>query len=389
MTALIQVDDEFKVGSFNFNPLPNFNFQLNRTVMWNGGDPADISRIAGRITDSGTWKKEMIALGDQALSQGRHKEAIAYYRMSEFFMFDGDPDKLKYYRLAAKMFSEYYHDYFERKLVIRYEVPYENVKLPVMYTGAQGEKKGIVLFHGGNDSYYEEFFIPMLYFSEHGFDVYLFEGPGQGSVLRLQGKPFTYRWEKPVKAIMDKFDLDDVTIVGASLGGMLAPRAAAFEKRIRRVVAWSIFPGFMDLLYAKLPPAACMGLGLLLKTRAKVIVDLLFNHAAKKNEMLKWGLGHGLYAYGASSPYQALSKLSRYQMLDIAPLIDQDVLIIGANQDHFIDYRLVGKEIDALTDVRSLTVRLFTEKEDAGAHCNVGNAKLVMDTMINWISSVT
>lgn len=106
-----------------------------------------------------------------------------------------------------------------------------------MYAEAKGEKKDTILLHGGNDSYFEEFFFPMLYLSENGFDVYLFEGPGQGGVLRNQGKHFTYQWEKPVKTILDMLNIDDVTIIGASLGGMLAPRAAAFEKRIRRVIA--------------------------------------------------------------------------------------------------------------------------------------------------------
>ena len=71
----------------------------------------------------------------------------------------------------------------------------------------------------------------------------MFEGPGQGGVMRLQGMHFTHEWEKPVKAVLDTFDLNNVTIIGISLGGYLAPRAAAFDKRITKVVAWSVLPG--------------------------------------------------------------------------------------------------------------------------------------------------
>ena len=39
--------------------------------------------------------------------------------------------------------------------------------------------------------------------------------------------------------------------------------------------------------------------------------------------------------------------------------------ISWGNQDHFIDYRLIGREINMLKNVRSLTFRLFTEKEGA------------------------
>ena len=64
------------------------------------------------------------------------------------------------------------------------------------------------------------------------------------------------------------------------------------------------------------------------------------------------------------------------------------MLIIGANQDHFIDYRLIGREVSMLTNVKSLTFRLFTDKEDAQNHCNVGNGKAVLDTICQWIEQI-
>ncbi|QOR37039.1 alpha/beta fold hydrolase [Clostridium sp. 'deep sea'] len=357
--------------------------------MWDGGDLADIKQIAHKIKDSLSWKQELIAIGDKAIAEKRIKEAIAYYRMSEFFMYDGDKDKEKYYRLATKLFYECYNDYFKDKKVIRYEVPYEDIVLPVMHVKAKGKKKDTILLHGGNDSYFEEFFNPMLYLAENGFDVYLFEGPGQGGVMRVQGKHFTYQWEKPVKTILDFFNLNDVTIIGASLGGMLAPRAAAYEKRIKRVIAWSVFTNFRDILIATQSPKTQKLLKLLMKLKCSFLVNLAFNKKLKNgDELVKWGLMHGMYAYEAKTPYEYLCKMNKYQMIDIAPLITQDTLIIGANQDHFIDYKIVGEEINALKNVESLTVRIFTDKENAGAHCNVGNSKLVFDTMMNWIERI-
>lgn len=72
----------------------------------------------------------------------------------------------------------------------------------------------------------------------------------------------------------------------------------------------------------------------------------------------------------------------------VADKITQDMLIIGASQDHFIDYRLIGREINMLTNVRSLTFRLFTDKEEAQNHCNVGNGKIVLDTICAWITQI-
>ncbi|MDD3223685.1 MAG: alpha/beta fold hydrolase [Clostridium sp.] len=375
----------FSRGVYNLNKDPNFNYQLNRVVMWNEGDIEDIKKVAGRIYNSETWKQELIKLGDTAISEERIKESIAYYRMSEFFMYDGDPDKKKYYMKASKLFYDYYKEYFEDGTVKKYEVPYEDVKLPVMYAKAVGEKKDTILLHGGNDSYYEEFFFAMLYLAENGFDVYLFEGPGQGGVMRVQGKSFTYQWEKPVSAILDYLKLCDLTIMGASLGGMLAPRAAAFDKRIKRVVAWSIFPNFLDVIMAMIIKRQKLFFNICMKLKAKEIINFIYKVIMSKDEMLKWGVEHGMYAYDAKTPYDYLMKLNKFQMIDVGPKITQDFLVIGASKDHFINCKLFKEEMDALINVHSLTFRLFTEKEDAGNHCNMGNTKLLLDSVINWI----
>lgn len=378
----------FKRGVYRLNPQSNFDFQLNRLVMWDGGDLEEVREAGGRIRTSEDWKRELIALGDRAVSENRTENAIAYYRMSEFFMYDGDPDKLAYYQKATGMFYQYFSPLFDSGEVRRYEVPYEDVRLPVMVARARGGERDVILLHGGNDSYFEELFVPMLYLAEKGFTTYLFEGPGQGGVMRIQGKHFTHEWERPVKAILDYFQLEDVTIIGASLGGMLAPRAAAFEKRISRVIAWSIFPNFREVLLSASAPSDKRKMDLakwLIDHNCRRIINGVFSRLAKQDEMIRWGLEHGKYAYEAADAFDYAKKMERFQMMDIAGKITQDVLIVGANRDHFIPYTMAGEEINALKNVRSLTFRLFTEKEDACNHCSCGNVKLVLDTFMNWI----
>lgn len=375
----------FKKGIYNLNKEPNFNFQLNRVIMWNEGNLEDVKEISNKIKDSDSWKRELINLGDKAVSEKRIKEAIAYYRMSEFFMYDDDLDKVRYYKLAVDMFYDYYKEYFNDGTVIKYEVPYEDMFLPVLYTKSSGKVKDTILLQGGNDSYMEELFFVMIYLSQHGFDVYLFEGPGQGGVMRIQKKHFIAQWEKPVKVILDYFKLKDITIIGASLGGMLVPRAAGYEKRIKRVIAWSIFPNFLSVILSTMKCSDQRILRLLLKIHAKHIVNLLFNFATRKDPSVEWGLKHGMYAYNAKSPYDYALKLNEYKITDVGHLINQDILIIGASEDHFINYRIFSEELNCLSNVNSLTFRLFTTKESASNHCNMGNTKLVIDTMINWI----
>ena len=77
---------EFKKGMYQFNDQSNFNYQLNRLVMWDGGDAEEVQKVGPSIQTSEDWKRELIALGDKAFAEKRMENAIAYYRMSEFFM---------------------------------------------------------------------------------------------------------------------------------------------------------------------------------------------------------------------------------------------------------------------------------------------------------------
>ena len=375
----------FKKGTYKLNADANFNFQLNRVIMWDGGDADEVAGVSQGIKTSSDWVSAMERLAEKAHAEGRTANEIAYLRMSEFFIYDTDPKKQQRYLEAAELFYEYYGDYFDKGIVARHEVPYSGGYLPVMVTKAQGESRGAILLHGGNDSYFEELFFPMIYLAENGFDVYLFEGPGQGGVLRVQGMKFTHKWEKPVKAVLDYFGLDDVTIVGASLGGYLAPRAAAFEKRIKRVVAWSIFPDFFDVLICDHPKPMRDAIDFMFRMGLTAPLNKLYTSMMEKEEIVKWNLMHGMYAYDAKTPCEYVQKTRRFTLKNIADRIDQDVLIIGAMQDHFIMPYLFHEEYDLLQNARSLTLRLLTDKQDAGAHCNVGNSKLALDSIIKWI----
>ena len=305
---------QLKKGVYKLNAERNFDYQLNRVINWDGGRIEDIRPVAGKIKTSSDWKRELIALGDKAMEESRTQNAIAYYRMSEFFMYDGVPDKRKYYERAKKLFYQYYADYFEGEnpRVRRYEVPYKNVKLPVMHVVPEGKSKGTILIHGGNDSYFEEFLFTVLYMQEKGYEVYMFEGPGQGGVMRVQGMHFTHEWEKPVKAILDYFKLDGVTIIGISLGGYLAPRAAAFDKRIKRVVAWSVFPCFQDVIVGMQKPVIQKLFYILMGIHARPLINFVFGKKAKKEPVIDWGIKHGCYAYEAKDAYGYAKKLKLY-----------------------------------------------------------------------------
>jgi pimeloyl-ACP methyl ester carboxylesterase len=77
-----------------------------------------------------------------------------------------------------------------------------------------------------------------------GIHVLAIDGPGQGEALRLQGIPSRYDYEVPARAAYDylagrrEVDAKRMAVMGFSLGGYYAPRAAAMEPRFAACVAW-------------------------------------------------------------------------------------------------------------------------------------------------------
>ena len=115
----------------------------------------------------------------------------------------------------------------------------------------------LVVIIPGLDSTKEEFFHWENVFLTRGMATLSMDGPGQGEAgFRLPIRP---DYEVAVAAMLDAvagrdaLDLDHVGAVGVSLGGYYAPRAAAFEPRIRAVAAVSGPYNFGEL-WERLPP---------------------------------------------------------------------------------------------------------------------------------------
>ena len=64
------------------------------------------------------------------------------------------------------------------------------------------------------------------------------------------------------------------------------------------------------------------------------------------------------------------------------------MLIIGGRDDHMIMPHLFKEEYDLLPNVRSLAFQLYSDQDDAGSHCGIGNMELILDTIVTWIEQV-
>lgn len=124
----------------------------------------------------------------------------------------------------------------------RLEIPFEGKTLFAnLRRPPQVRRPPVVLLIPGLDSTKEEFFYWENTFLVRGMATVSVDGPGQGETgFHTHIRP---DYEVAVRAVLDHLsaepdlDLGRVGAVGVSLGGYYAPRAAAFEPRVRAVAA--------------------------------------------------------------------------------------------------------------------------------------------------------
>jgi pimeloyl-ACP methyl ester carboxylesterase len=377
------------VGYYQLHDEINMNFQLNRPLSFGGGKIDEIRSAARRIRDLSDWKREFLSLAETAEREGRNGDAAVYFRLAEFFMSIGDADKEMAYEKFIALFRKSVAPEYSRGEIIEEKVPYESGYLPVMRLPViNGNKKGILVAHGGYDSFIEELYPLMNYFREHGYEVIAFEGPGQGSCLRRYGLTMAPEWEKPVGAVLDHYDLSDVTLLGISLGGYLAPRAAAFDKRIDRVIAYDVIYDFFGCVASVRGPVFEAVIRILVALGFAPVLNAIVGARMKRDPFISWGISQGKHVYGVRTPYEYFREVMRYNTRDFSHLIGQDFLLMAGTRDHFIPLKMFFKQARALTNVRSLTCRLFTEAEFAQSHCQVGNIELALSFIVSWMDEM-
>jgi len=187
------------------------------------------------------------ALGQEALerrkflSAGEHLQRAGVYYHFAAFLFVHDMAQMKTAHKKAVVC---------RSLALphltppgeRVEIPYAGKCLfGILRKPLGGEKPPLVLMAMGLDSAKEEMDAMERPFLARGMATLAFEGPGQGEAQ--YDFPIRGDYEVAVAAVIDwvetRRDLDArrIGLSGVSLGGYYAPRAAAFERRVKACMA--------------------------------------------------------------------------------------------------------------------------------------------------------
>jgi pimeloyl-ACP methyl ester carboxylesterase len=375
----------FPVGYHDLHPNISINFQLNRFYGWVGDSSmlTEMREATAGANDYPTFTKIILDLGEKAIARHETLKGAYYLRLAEFFLSTKDPRKLA----TRQRFVDLVLDHFQIPSSAYSRIPFESGWLPA-YRFTPAKPKGTLVVFGGFDSYIEEWLPAALFFRDAGYDTILFEGPGQGAALGLAHLTMSPEWQKPVKTVLDFFRLDAVTLMGFSLGGGLVVRAAAFEPRVRRVIAYDICTNGLETPLRSLPSPAQRELLGWIDTGNEGAVNKFFADAMAKSLLLDWMMKLAMHNTGQPTPYASLKHYQKYETASIAPLLTQDVLVMAGAEDHYIPVHQLPDQIATLTNVRSLTARLFTRAEQAQNHCQVGNMGLAFRVIIEWMESL-
>jgi pimeloyl-ACP methyl ester carboxylesterase len=397
---------------------PTFSFQLLRTLgstYYGGADIGECLSTAYRIKEGGfeSWYTEWLATaervnkyGDNSLSAG-HKvsareaylRAFNYYRNAEFFLHTNPQDSriidtwqksVHSFKKAAQVLLPYKVEFVE--------IPYEGTSLPGYFykvdedydiSSPSSKPKPTLIIHTGFDGTQEELYVTSVIAAlKRGYNCLTFEGPGQGRVIRKQKIPFRYDWEKVVTPVIDfvasnyegQCDMKRLALMGISMGGYLAARAAAFEHRIAACIlddgVYDIYENFMEKL-GTLGNAVAQGNATVVNTAIET--SMYFDTG------IRWIMSHGMWVFDAKDPLNFIQKNKDYTLKDIAGNIECPTLVLEAQMDN--DFPGGPKKVyDAIKCPKKYV--LFTAEEGAEDHCQVAALSLSNQRIFDWLDEV-
>lgn len=350
--------------SLVFAQNPQYEFELLRVMGQTPYGAAEIGEClatARRVVegDDDSWYREwsataewVLARGEDALAGGHRisardafLRAANYFRTAEFFL-HGDPGDPRIraaagrgvatFRRAAELFTP---------AAEFLEIPYEGVTLPgYFFSCGAAEPRPLIVVHNGFDGTGEEIWSMIGNAGrERGYHVLAFEGPGQGQVIRELGLPFRPDWEHVVGPVLDvaaarpDVRADRIGLLGISMGGVLAPRAAAFDDRIAAVVA---FDGVYDMATVPLdyvlrtPPGERDAVLARLRAPHEPELDALIERRIAEDGTIRWFTEHGRWVMGEPTTRGLYARWADFTVADgVAEKITCPVLVVKGEHD--------------------------------------------------------
>jgi dipeptidyl aminopeptidase/acylaminoacyl peptidase len=360
---------------FPNHPFGAHTLRLVAQAQQGGGDVFDIARAMKNVEagDKDAWErawldlaqkmavqaKDALAAGKQGTARQYFFHASNYYRMSDVLLTIAEESKRaerfvksrENFRAAAKLNDATIE-------VIRVRCGDEEYDGYFCHPAKPKPGKWpAVLFLGGADAYAEEIYFGGKQMLDRGWAMLLADTPGRGSSIYLKGIKTRPDYEVPGKACIDylvsrpEVDPNRVALLGISMAGYYAPRVAAFEKRLKALVAWSGCYSVLDDLYD-----FCV-------------------HLQPVCQRLLGGVSHE----------EARRLLKDYTMAGIAKHITCPTLITHGDKDTLMSVDGARRLFDEI-GAKDKTLKIYSEQDGGGRiHCSHDYWAHNLPYMLDWL----
>ena len=300
------------------------------------------------------------------LTAGRkYLRASIYYLIAEKNLSHRDARKLQIYSRAIAVFKKGIQ--LSKEPVEWVEVPFRGSSLPALFIEAPGNGRAPCMIHfGGFDNMKEIYYFlhSGQEFRRRGMTLLIVDHPGVGEALRLRNMPLEPKTEIPAAACVDylegRTDVDPerIGILGPSLGGYYAPRAAAFEKRLKCCVAW----------------------GAVWKADA--------DHLGARSGSVSVPSFQLLFVTGKDTFEEAKEVVKNMTLDGVADKITCPLLVVHGENDRVVPLWHAERLIEAAVNSPGHKLKVFTRAEGAAEHCGVDTLTMVADYVADWAAEI-
>src|SRR5918997_2898682 len=337
----------------------------------------------------------IVALGDESSSAGHavsareaYLRASSYYRTAYLPQYGSpvDPRLVQAFDKETTIFQK--AAALMRPPVEPVEIPYEGTTLPGYFCQVDdsGRPRPTLIGTNGYDATINELYLDFAAVLRRGYNLLLYDGPGQGRALIKQDLVMRPDWENVVRPVVDyalsrpEVDPEKMAIMGISLGGYLAPRAASSEHRLAACIA---DPGVWDMLEGLKGRFSALPKDVLEKfpNVDPEVLEPLVEHI-QETPALRWAIvQRGFWVHGVDSLSEYLKLAEDYSLKEVVSRIRCPTLLTWAESDP------LSWNAEQIYDRLTSQTRLvrFYDAEGAGDHCEAKTRPLFHQRAFDWL----